>query len=170
MSGIKGEDLEKISDLIKLLKSSGVDSFTWEKEDEKLELNFSGPGQVVIQSPAHQVGPNISTHSAPPTSVVPPNSSQSSLDKTSEKTADKNIVEVKSPFVGTFYKRPSPDADTYVEIGDKVTKGTVLCIVEAMKLMNEIESEVDGILEEVVATDTEPVEYGEVLFRVRVKK
>jgi acetyl-CoA carboxylase biotin carboxyl carrier protein len=73
---------------------------------------------------------------------------------------------VTSPFVGTFYRRPNPDADTYVEVGGRVEKGQVLCIIEAMKLMNEIEADVSGTVVAVLAADSEPVEYGQPLFKI----
>ena len=88
--------------------------------------------------------------------------------KTEEKTEDK-VVEgniIKSPMIGTFYSKPSPDSMPYVEVGTVVKKGTVLCIVEAMKLMNEIESEFDGKIVEVLVKDGEPVDYGKPLFRI----
>ncbi len=79
---------------------------------------------------------------------------------------DEDLVEVHSPMVGTFYRAPAPDAPPYVEIGDRVDKGQTLCILEAMKLMNELESEVAGVIRQISAQDAEPVEYGQVLFRV----
>jgi len=79
------------------------------------------------------------------------------------------LVTITSPIVGTFYRSPSPDADPYVEEGDFVKKGQVLCIVEAMKLMNEIESEVDGQVVKILAESTKPVEYGQALFRIDPK-
>jgi acetyl-CoA carboxylase biotin carboxyl carrier protein len=82
--------------------------------------------------------------------------------------APTDVVEITSPFVGTFYRAPNPDASPYVEVGARVRKGQVLCIVEAMKLMNEIESEVDGTVLEVLAQNGRPVEYGEPLFTVKV--
>lgn len=88
--------------------------------------------------------------------------------KTEEKPEDK-VVEgniIKSPMIGTFYSKPSPDSMPYVEVGTVVKKGTVLCIVEAMKLMNEIESEFDGKIVEVLVKDGEPVDYGKPLFRI----
>lgn len=84
--------------------------------------------------------------------------------KTEEKELEGNII--KSPMVGTFYIKPSPDASPYVELGTEVKKGTVLCIVEAMKLMNEIESEFDGKVAEIYVKDGEPVEYGKPLFKI----
>lgn len=79
---------------------------------------------------------------------------------------DENLVEVKSPMVGTFYRAPSPDAAPYVQVGDRVTPGQVICIIEAMKLMNEIEAEVAGTIEKVLIENTQPVEYGQTLFLV----
>ena len=87
-----------------------------------------------------------------------------SEEKPEEKVVEGNII--KSPMIGTFYSKPSPDSMPYVEIGTVVKKGTVLCIVEAMKLMNEIESEFDGKIVEVLVKDGEPVDYGKPLFRI----
>jgi len=83
-----------------------------------------------------------------------------------EKPADKGIITIKSPIVGTFFRSSSPDAVPYVEVGDVVKKGQVLCIIEAMKLMNEIESELDGKVVEILLENAQPVEYGEPLFRI----
>lgn len=77
-----------------------------------------------------------------------------------------NLVEVKSPMVGTFYKSPEPGAEAYVKVGSRVTTGQVVCIIEAMKIMNEIESEVQGVVREVCAENAQPVEFGQVLFRL----
>ena len=85
-------------------------------------------------------------------------------EKPEEKVVEGNII--KSPMIGTFYSKPSPDSMPYVEVGTVVKKGTVLCIVEAMKLMNEIESEFDGKIVEVLVKDGEPVDYGKPLFRI----
>jgi acetyl-CoA carboxylase biotin carboxyl carrier protein len=75
-------------------------------------------------------------------------------------------LDVKSPMVGTFYKSPEPGAKAYVAVGDRVSKGQILCIIEAMKIMNEIESEYSGVVREVLADDAQPVEYGQVLFKI----
>jgi acetyl-CoA carboxylase biotin carboxyl carrier protein len=77
-----------------------------------------------------------------------------------------NLVDVASPMVGTFYRAPAPDADPYVDIGDRVKVGQTLCILEAMKLMNELEAEVSGVIKEIAVENAEPVEYGQVLFRI----
>jgi acetyl-CoA carboxylase biotin carboxyl carrier protein len=84
-----------------------------------------------------------------------------------EQKADSGLLEVTSPIVGTFYRAPAPDSDPFVEIGSKVTVGSTLCIVEAMKLMNEIESDVSGTVQEIVLKDSEAVEFGQVLFRIK---
>jgi acetyl-CoA carboxylase biotin carboxyl carrier protein len=80
--------------------------------------------------------------------------------------APSSLLEVKSPMVGTFYGSPEPGAKAYISVGSRVNKGQILCIIEAMKIMNEIESEYAGVVKEVVATDAHPVEYGQVLFRI----
>ncbi len=84
-----------------------------------------------------------------------------------EVTAEEGLHILRSPIVGTFYTSPSPDADPYVRVGDRVKTGQVLCIVEAMKLMNEIESDEDGVIEKVFPKNAQPVEYGEPLFAIR---
>lgn len=83
-------------------------------------------------------------------------------------TESKNSVEIKSPMVGTFYRAPAPDADPYVQVNDMVTKGQVLCIIEAMKLLNEIESEISGKITEILIENGQPVEYNQPLFRIEV--
>lgn len=97
--------------------------------------------------------------------------SVSSREEETKKTQNDLLVEegniVKSPMVGTFYSKPSPNADAYVSVGDNVKKGDVLCIIEAMKLMNEIESEFDGEVVEILVKDGEAVEYGKPLFRIK---
>jgi acetyl-CoA carboxylase biotin carboxyl carrier protein len=77
-----------------------------------------------------------------------------------------HLTDVKSPMVGTFYRAPAPDAPSYVEVGSSVSKGQTLCILEAMKLMNELECEVDGVVREILVDDADPVEFGQVLFRI----
>ncbi len=129
----------------------------------KKELNTAPPHYVqahaLLQPSA--VPPPASAPAAPPETVVeaPPVSS------IGEKPV-KELYEVKAPMVGTFYRRPAPEADPYVEIGDTVSAGKVLCIIEAMKLMNEIECDVSGKIAEICVESGQPVEYGTVLFRI----
>lgn len=88
------------------------------------------------------------------------------VDEAPDEVVDDKLHVVTSPFVGTFYRRPNPDADAYAEVGARVDKGTVLCIVEAMKLMNEIEADITGTIVEILVSDAEPVEYGQPLFKI----
>ena len=81
-------------------------------------------------------------------------------------TAKSRWLEVKSPMVGTYYSAPEPGAKPYLSVGDRISKGQILCIIEAMKIMNEIESEFDGVVKEILAQNSHPVEYGQVLFRI----
>jgi acetyl-CoA carboxylase biotin carboxyl carrier protein len=106
-------------------------------------------------------------HAAPVAAPVPAAPAPAAAaPKADAKAADKPGTLVTSPFVGTFYRAPSPDSAPFVEVGSKVKKGQTLCIVEAMKLMNEIESEVDGTVAEILAQNATPVEFGEPLFRI----
>src|SRR5262245_41003255 len=104
-------------------------------------------GGPVVTSPA----PAAHVPAAPPPAAAPPPS---------------NLVDIKSPMVGTFYKSPEPGAEAYVKVGSRVSPGQVVCIIEAMKIMNEIESEVGGVVKEVLLDNSQPVEFGQPLFRV----
>jgi len=95
-----------------------------------------------------------------------PADSMKQAPQLSEQAKSKNIVEIKAPMVGTFYRAPSPDATPFVEVGNEVEIGQVVCIIEAMKLMNEIKSEVKGILKEILIENADPVEFGQVLFKI----
>ena len=164
-------DLDFLRGLIDAVDQSGIDS---------LEINRSGTRIRIAKTPAAAVSPfpsytqvpvpqhaAVGTHSAPAHSAQATQSAPAAPTAPAEAPAPKsNLVEVKSPMVGTFYRAPAPDAPPYVEQGTTVTKGQTLCILEAMKLMNELECEVDGVIREILVEDTEPVEYGQVLFRV----
>ena len=95
---------------------------------------------------------------------------KASLTEGATKTEQDEFVQIRSPIVGTFYRAPSPEAEPYVEVGEAVKKGQILCVVEAMKLMNEIESEVDGKVVEILVENARPVEYGEPLFKIEPLK
>jgi acetyl-CoA carboxylase biotin carboxyl carrier protein len=110
-----------------------------------------GPSHVIVSHPA--AGPAASTSTAPTASSPAP-------------SAGPQLLEIKSPMVGTFYQSPEPAAQPYVKVGTRVNVGQVVCIIEAMKIMNEIESEVAGVIREVSAQNAQPVEFGQVLFRV----
>ncbi len=161
-------DLKEIKQLMKMLEQSDISEIEIEEEGKKLRItkNFpSGNGEV------HFVSAPVPAAAQPmPQQMVAeaPLSVQSEVPTEAPVPAVKqdNLVEVRSPMVGTFYRAPSPDADPYVEVGQNVAVGQTLCIVEAMKLMNEIESEVSGKIAEILVENAQPVEYNQVLFLI----
>lgn len=158
-------DLSYVKKLIKLLSDSEVDEIEIEEEGKKIRVvkrsNNSLPVPVGINS--YQV-PAYLPPAQPPS---PPASVQSAAEPPMQSAApNASFHEIKSPIVGTFYKAPAPDAAPFVEVGSQVQLGTVLCIVEAMKLMNEIESDIAGKIAKVAVENGQAVEYGQTLFFV----
>lgn len=149
-------EFEKIITLIKTVSDSSLTQFTMEEEDFKIAMKTDKQVKMVenaqILSSAHQVGTIPSTVSV-------------SIEENKEEILSGNLI--KAPLVGTFYNAPSPDADLFVQAGDTVKKGQVLGIVEAMKLMNEIESEFDGVVEKILVENEAVVEYGQPLFIIK---
>jgi acetyl-CoA carboxylase biotin carboxyl carrier protein len=147
--GERGKDIQQFIDI---LKRNDLAELEWETDDFRIHLKreTAQTSPVVVGREAHPAAREPFLEKG--TTQVP-------FDQTGK-------VTVTSPIVGTFYRSASPDADPYVEEGDKVKKGQVLCIVEAMKLMNEIESEVDGTIVKILAESTKPVEYGQPLFLI----
>ena len=142
-------DLERIESLLKLMKEYGVAELGLEEADASVHLNMVGSVQA---APVAVAAPMMA---APVASGDPAASAAASSG-----------VGVESPMVGTFYSAPKPGTPAFVKVGDVVSVGQVLCIVEAMKLMNEIESEVAGTVVEVLASNADPVQFGQVLFRI----
>lgn len=144
-------DIKQLKELIKLVTQNDLSELEIVKGDEQI---------AIVRAGAH----------APP--VVRAAVSQSSAESTPSEAPkplanDDTLVTITSPFVGTFYRSPSPDAASFVEVGTAIRPGKVLCIVEAMKLMNEIESEISGTIVEILVTNGKPVEFGAPLFKVR---
>lgn len=157
-------DLNYIKKLIKILDTSNVAEIEIEEEGTKLRLS----------KPKPKITPNLTPLNFTPIQNNNPAESLS-LEKAVSRTKpeevrveanNENVYEVKSPMVGTFYRAPSPDADPYVNVGSNVSPGSVLCIIEAMKLMNEIESEVSGKIIKILVENTQPVEYNQPLFLI----
>ncbi len=151
-------DLEKLEKFVQFAKDSGVSELKYESEKEKFSVTLP------IGSNAQQlVGvPQLLSNQAPsPTKGV------GDTGKNDANVKDENVIEITSPFVGTFYRSPSPEAGAFVKPGDKVSPGKVLCIVEAMKIMNEIESDVSGEVLEVCVENENYVEFGQVLFKLK---
>ncbi|MBS1551294.1 MAG: acetyl-CoA carboxylase biotin carboxyl carrier protein [Bacteroidetes bacterium] len=157
-------DLNYIKKLIKILDTSNISEFEIEEEGTRIKLAKPRPELIANTShvtiPSYQPQAVIETVSGgsanePKTAVESVNSAKS-----------EKIIEVKSPMVGTFYSAPSPDADPYISVGSNVSAGTVLCIIEAMKLMNEIEAEVSGKIVKILVENAQPVEYNQPLFLI----
>lgn len=164
-------DLNYLKKLLKIVDESGVDEVEIEEEGSKIRIKktptikensqsvypftFPQSFQVPIQTPANQTQIPSSSPTVVEEKMV-----------VEEKRVEKKYHEIKSPIVGTFYRAPSPDAEPYVKVGDIVQVGQVLCIVEAMKLMNEIESDVNGKIVQILVENAQPVEYGQTLFLI----
>lgn len=147
------DDIKVLMDLIK------------ETEVSELEIEKGGIRVRIKKSAVPAVSVSRRTQDATSASLSSSSSVQSQAHQASEAGEDKYYT-VSSPIVGTFYRASSPDKEPYVNVGDVVKKGQILCIVEAMKLMNEIESEMDGKIIDVLVQDSQPVEYGEALFKI----
>jgi acetyl-CoA carboxylase biotin carboxyl carrier protein len=152
-------DLKEIQNLIKFVANSGVAEVKLEMDDVKITIRTTLEGNVseatYVQMPAQPV---LQTVVAP--QQVAPAAAVAPAEEFS------NYITIKSPMIGTFYRKPSPDKPLFVEVGSKVDKGDVLCVIEAMKLFNEIESEVSGIIVKILVDDMSPVEYDQPLFLV----
>lgn len=170
---------KEIQDLIKLIQKTDLTEFKLKKEDMELvirtkqyqkggeNINTNAPAPIISMPPqtiaAQQVQPPISESA--PSAPAPIHSDQAA----SEDSTTSNLVEIKSPIVGTFYRAPGPDKPPFKKVGDMVEPGETVCIVEAMKLFNEIESEVEGKIVKVVTEDASPCEYDQILFLVDPK-
>jgi len=170
---MEGKDLEELRELVEFLKASGIAEFEMERPDLKIGLRFASeavtpaaagvdPAQMAALLSAAKAGaPAAAPVAAAPVSLE----AAAAAPAADDPLAGMHIV--KSPIVGTFYDASSPDAEPYVQVGDTVSVGKVLCIVEAMKLMNEIESDAAGEIVKVFVKPGQPVEYGQALFAVK---
>jgi acetyl-CoA carboxylase biotin carboxyl carrier protein len=154
-------DLPEIQKLIRMIEKSPITVFELEDKDLRIKISKNGGEHPVIQTMMPMPVPN-----AAPIQTMDHASDSAAARDQSTAALRKNILEIKAPMVGTFYRAPSPDADPYVSSGDHIETGRVLCIIEAMKLMNEVEAEVKGKIVEICVENAEPVEYNQVLFRV----
>lgn len=177
--------VSEIQELIRFVAKSGVTEVEIEQKDFKINIKASGarkgrgsrsneePHQMVTQMiPAHQMQAampqQIPVQQAPaPAPAAEAPAAGKAAD--SDNAAEANYEKIKSPMIGTFYRKPSPDKDEFVKVGDTINKGDVVCVIEAMKLFNEIESEVSGKIVKVLVDDTSPVEYDQPLFLVDPK-
>jgi acetyl-CoA carboxylase biotin carboxyl carrier protein len=156
-------DLAYVKKVIKLIEKSDVDEIEIEEEGKKIRVaKHKNQQPTYIQAAAP---PPVASPQAPQ-SILAPSSAAAAAQAPSSGKPEVKYQEVRSPIVGTFYRAPAPDAEPYVEIGQDVSVGSVLCIVEAMKLMNEIESDVSGRLAQILVENGKPVEYNQVLFLI----
>ena len=164
---------KEIKDLIKLISESEIKEFKLVQDDFELKIRTSKDQNEpsIIAAPPAMVQAPLAAPAVASTPVDIPSLSPSAPVNSEQGSNDDsgNYVEVKSPMVGTFYRSPSPDKDSYVQIGDTVKEGDVVCIIEAMKLFNEIETEVAGKIVKVLVDDASPVEYDQPLFLVDPK-
>ncbi len=155
-------NLEEIRQLIDLANESGVAELEVQRGENRVRIRRAGVPVQDFVAGAEASGPAV----AAPVAVAPA-AVQASTPPAASKPEDENLIVVKSPIVGTYYHAPAPDQDPFIAVGDTVRPGKVLCIIESMKLMNEIESEHAGVVAVLYAENGQPVEYGEPLMAIR---
>jgi acetyl-CoA carboxylase biotin carboxyl carrier protein len=153
-------ELKEIKALIDLMKKNGLSVFKMEKEGFKITLKKGEGLQPVVSVAAP---PMIQVPAAPAAASLP----AAGASESAPAAASGSAREIVSPMVGTFYEAPSPEAPRYVEVGHEVTEDTVVCIIEAMKVMNEIKAEMRGVIAEILAENGKPVQFGQPLFRLK---
>ena len=160
--------LNEIQDLIKFVAKSGVSEVELETKDVKIRITTNGKGQkgeapVVMQTAI----PVMQQQVAQPVANTAPATAETKSDSKKDTSSDESkYVTIKSPMIGTFYRASGPDKPIFVNVGDEIKAGKVLCIIEAMKLFNEIESEISGRIVKILVDDASPVEYDQPLFLV----
>ena len=157
-------DYDRIQKLISLVEDSAISGLKIEEDNVKIEISKQSESTVVAMPSAPLVGAGAPAAVAAPAPAAAPAPEAASAPAD---TRDAGLVAITSPMVGTFYSASKPEAPAFVKVGDSVSNGTVVCIVEAMKLFNEIESEVNGTIEKVLIENGQPVEFGQELFLVR---
>lgn len=165
-------EFEKIKELIKLIQKSKISEFKYEDELSKISIrtkNYAAQREVVVQ-PSVMSSVPMPTMPAQPTAPAAtpaaPSQEAAPATETPKKEETSNYLEIKSPMVGTFYRSASPEKPAFVKVGDSVTSDSNVCLIEAMKLFNEVKAEVEGRIVKVMVEDASPVEYGQVLFLV----
>ena len=159
--------VDEIRELIQLASETGIAELEVQRGENRVRIRRGGFVQPheIMMAPASYAAPLAPAPQAAAGQVAVPR--EPGRDKSDKPAADPNLVLVKSPIVGTFYESPSQDAPPFVGVGERVQPGKVLCIIESMKLMNEIEAETSGVIESKLVMNGQPVEYGEALFAVR---
>jgi|SRR5699024_7726719 len=166
--------VQEMREIIRLIDQSSISEFVYENDGSTLTIKK--PGEVkqpaVVEEVLHTKpkveAPVVQEEKKQEAPKQAPKE-EAAVEASTESEDDENIVEITSPMVGTFYRKPSPESDPYVQVGDKIEDSTIVCIVEAMKLFNEIEAETTGEIVEVLVGDGELVEYGQSLFKVKTQ-
>ena len=158
--------IQEVRELIKLIDSSNIDEFEYKKDGTTIKMKKRGNEVVTVQAPVTKQVVQPAASVEVETAVA---AAQVEAPKQEEKKAvqNENLHKITSPMVGTFYSSSSPDTPQYVSVGDRVSKDSIVCIVEAMKLFNEIEAEVEGEIVEILVDNGQLVEYGQPLFLVK---
>ncbi|HLR66419.1 acetyl-CoA carboxylase biotin carboxyl carrier protein [Virgibacillus alimentarius] len=159
-------NMDEIREIIKLIDQSSIDEFTYETSGATISMKKNE--NTVSQTPEKEVHKKVQSADTPSLVDIKPEIQEEPKEEQTEIKIDYDY-EIVSPMVGTLYSAPSPEREAYVTVGSKVEKDSIVCIVEAMKLFNEIEAEVKGEIVEILVEDGELVEYGQPLFRVKTK-
>jgi acetyl-CoA carboxylase biotin carboxyl carrier protein len=162
-------ELKDIKAIIDLMRKNDLSVFELEKDGFKLKLQKGGQGQPILTAPIATapiaIAPGLT--GAAPAGPAPAAPDPAGAAAEPQQPTAGPLKDIASPMVGTFYRTPSPDAPPFVEVGANVTEDTVVCIIEAMKVMNEIKAETSGVIAEVLVENGKPVQFGQALFRVR---
>lgn len=161
-------DIKEIQNLIKFVAKSGAQEVSLEMDDVKITIK-TGEGKATSENTTivQQMPPVLAQHQLqvpPPVAAPVPVAETAAADKPAAE--NDNYITIKSPIIGTFYRKPSPDKPLFVEVGQQVSEGDVLCVIEAMKLFNEIESEISGKIVKILVDDSSPVEFEQPLFLI----
>jgi acetyl-CoA carboxylase biotin carboxyl carrier protein len=157
-------DLKDIKAIIDLMKKNSVSEFELEKEDFKIKLKRAPMGGSAAPV-TYEEAPLVTY--APPMAIAAPVAGAPTIAGATAAAVSSGEQEIKSPMIGTFYRSPSPESGPYVEVGTEVNPDTVVCIIEAMKVMNEIKAEARGVITQVLLENAKPVEFGQPLFKIR---
>ena len=160
--------VQELREIIRLIDQSSISEFVYENDGSSITIKKpTEDKQVNVREEVIQTPPVVQVPVVEKKEEAVKEVPKQEADTEVVTTDDDNVVEIVSPMVGTFYRKPSPESDPYVKVGDKIDESTIVCIVEAMKLFNEIEAETTGEIVEVLVGDGELVEYGQALFKVK---
>lgn len=157
-------DIKEIQELIKFVAKSGVSEVSIDRKDFKITIKAQAPAPTIVQASVPTIQQSVQPQVLPQAPVTTSNTPTTPAAKPTEETS--NLITIKSPMIGTFYRSSSPDKPSFVNVGDEIKTGKVVCIIEAMKLFNEIESEISGRIVKVLVDNATPVEYDQPLFVV----